>query len=58
MKCKYTLLIWKKSEKVILNKVDQIVMMKEGVVANIGKHDELIGKNGELKIMMEKTDWV
>lgn len=31
-------------------------MMKEGVVANIGKHDELIGKNGELKIMMEKTD--
>lgn len=40
----------------ILSKVDQIVVLKEGVVADIGKYDELIGKNIELKIMMEKAD--
>ena len=43
-------------KKEILSKVDQIVVLKEGAVADIGAYDELIGKNDELKIMMEKTD--
>lgn len=43
-------------KKEILSEVDQIVVLKEGVVADIGKYDELIGKNNELKIMMEKAD--
>ena len=43
-------------KKEILSKVDQIVVLKEGVVADIGKYDELIGKNNELQIMMEKAD--
>ena len=40
----------------ILSKVDQIVVMKEGVVADIGTYDELIDKNNDLKFMMEKAD--
>ena len=44
--------------KEILSKVDQIVVLKEGVVDDIGAYDELIGKNDELNIMMEKADWV
>ncbi len=43
-------------KKEILSEVDQIVVLKEGVVADIGKYDELIGKNNELKIMIEKAD--
>ncbi|MDE6312967.1 MAG: ABC transporter ATP-binding protein/permease [Lachnospiraceae bacterium] len=43
-------------KKEILSEVDQIVVLKEGGVADIGKYDELIGKNNELKIMMEKAD--
>ena len=42
--------------KEILNKVDQIVVLKEGEVDDIGIYDELIGKNDELNIMMEKAD--
>ena len=42
-------------KKEILSEVDQIVVLKEGVVADIGKYDELVGKNSELKIMMEKS---
>ena len=33
-------------------------MLKEGVVIDIGEYDDMIGKNDELKIMLEKTDWV
>ena len=43
-------------KKEILSEVDQIVVLKEGVVADIGKYDELIGKNDELNIMIEKAD--
>lgn len=43
-------------KKEILSEVDQIVVLKEGVVADIGRYDELIGKNNELKIMTEKAD--
>lgn len=41
-------------KKEILSKVDQIVVLKEGAVADIGAYDELIGKNDELNVMMEK----
>lgn len=44
------------AEKEILSKVDQIVVLKEGVVDDIGAYDELIGKNDELNIMIEKAD--
>ena len=43
-------------KKEILSKVDRIVVLKEGVVADIGEYDELIGRNDELNIMMEKAD--
>ncbi len=43
-------------KKEILSKVDQIVVLKEGVVDDIGTYDELVGKNDELNIMMEKAD--
>ena len=43
-------------KKEILNKVDQIVVLKEGVVVDIGTYDELIDKSDALKIMMEKID--
>ena len=43
-------------KKEILNKVDQIVVLKEGVVIDNGTYNDLIGKNDELKIMMEKAD--
>lgn len=43
-------------KKEILSKVDQIVVLKEGVVDDTGTYDELIGKNDELNIMMEKAD--
>ncbi|MBD5543060.1 MAG: ABC transporter ATP-binding protein [Lachnospiraceae bacterium] len=43
-------------KKEILSKVDQIVVLKEGVVADTGTYDELIGKNDELNIMIEKAD--
>lgn len=36
--------------------MDQIVVLKEGVVIDNGTYDELVGKNEELNIMMEK--WV
>lgn len=42
-------------KKEILNKVDQIVVLKEGVVIDNGTYDELAGKNDELNIMMEKV---
>lgn len=41
--------------KEILNKVDQIVVLKDGVVDDIGAYDELVGKNNELNIMMGKV---
>lgn len=40
--------------KEILSKVDQIVVMKKGKVYRIGRYDELIDKNDEFKIMLEK----
>ena len=43
-------------KKEILDKVDQIVALKEGVVIDNGTYDELVGKNEELNIMMEKVD--
>lgn len=43
-------------KKEILSEVDQIVVLKEGMVADIGKYDELIAKNNELMVMMEKAD--
>jgi len=43
-------------KKEILSKVDQIVVLKEGVVDDIGTYHELVGKNDELNIMMEKAD--
>jgi ATP-binding cassette subfamily B protein len=43
-------------KKEILNKVDQIVVLKKGVVVDIGAYDELIGKSDELNIMMENAD--
>lgn len=42
-------------KKEILNKVDQIVVLEEGVVIDNGTYDELVGKNEELNIMMEKV---
>ncbi len=36
--------------------MDQIVVLKEGVIDDIGTYDELVGKNDELNIMMEKAD--
>ena len=42
-------------KKEILNKVDQIVVLKEGVVIDNGTYAELVGKNEELNIMMEKV---
>ena len=42
-------------KKEILNKVDQIVVLKEGVVIVNGSYVELVGKNEELNIMMEKV---
>lgn len=42
-------------KKEILNKVDQIVVLKEGVVIDNGTYDELVGKNEELNTMMEKV---
>lgn len=42
-------------KKEILNKVDQIVVLKEGVVIDNGTYDELVGKNEELNIMVEKV---
>ncbi len=39
-----------------MNIVDQIVVLKEGVIDDIGTYDELVGKNDELNIMMEKAD--
>ena len=42
-------------KKEILNRVDQIVVLKEGVVIDNGTYDELVGKNEELNIMMEKV---
>ena len=43
-------------KKEILNKVDQIVVLKEGVVIDNGTYDELAGKNDELNIMIKKVD--
>ena len=43
-------------KKEILREVDQIVVLKERMVADIGKYDELIGKNNDLMVMMEKAD--
>ena len=43
-------------KKEILSKVDQIVVLKEGVVADLGKYDDLIGKSDELNVMLEKAE--
>ena len=43
-------------KKEILNKVDQIVVLKEGVVIDNGTYDELAGKNDELNIMAQSQN--
>lgn len=43
-------------KKEILSKVEQIIVLKEGVVVDTGTFDELNGKNDELKIMLENVD--
>lgn len=43
-------------KKEILSKVDQIVVLKEGVVADLGRYDDLIGKSDELNVMLEKAE--
>ena len=43
-------------KKEILGKMDQLVVLKDGIVVDIGAYDELIGKNDELNNMMKKTD--
>lgn len=43
-------------KKEILSKVEQIIVLKEGVVVDTGTFDELNGKNGELKIILENVD--
>lgn len=43
-------------KKEILSKVEQIIVLKEGVVVDKGTFDELNGKNDELKIMLENVD--
>lgn len=43
-------------KKDILNKMDQIVVLKNGIVDNIGTFDELVGKNDELNMMMDMAD--
>ncbi len=43
-------------KKEILSKVDQIVVLKEGVIDDTGTYDELIGKSDELNISMEKVE--
>ena len=36
--------------------MDQIVVLKEGVVTALGRYDDLIGKSDELNVMLEKQD--
>ena len=43
-------------KKEILSKVDQIVVLKEGVVADLGRYDDLVGKSDELNVMLEKAE--
>lgn len=43
-------------KKEILSKVEQIIVLKEGVVVDTGTFDELIGKNDELRTMLENVD--
>ena len=43
-------------KKDIWSKVDQIVVLKEGVVADLGRYDDLIGKSDELNVMLEKAE--
>ncbi len=43
-------------KKEILSRVDQIVVLKEGMVIDNGTYDELSGKNEELNIMIKK--WI
>ena len=43
-------------KKEILDKVDQLVVLKDGIVVDIGAYDELIDKNDELNIMIKKAD--
>ena len=43
-------------KKEVLSKVDQIVVLKEGVVADLGRYDDLVGKSDELNVMLEKAE--
>ncbi len=43
-------------KKEALSKVNQIVVLKEGVVADLGRYDDLIGKSDELNVMLEKAE--
>ncbi len=42
--------------KEILSEMDQIIVLKEGEVTDIGKYDDLIGKSDELNVMLEKAE--
>lgn len=54
LKDKTVIVITHKRE--ILSKVDQIVVLHEGKVTNIGRYDELIDTSGELRMMMEMAE--
>ena len=43
-------------KKEILSGIDQIIVLKNGVVDGMGTYNELIGKNDELNIMMDMID--
>ncbi len=43
-------------KKEILSGMDQIIVLKNGVVDGMGTYNELIGKNDELNIMMDMID--
>ena len=43
-------------KKEVLSEVDQIVVLKEGVVADLGRYDDLVGKSDELNVMLEKAE--
>lgn len=43
-------------KKEILSKVEQIVVLKEGVITDIGGYTDLIGRSDELNLMLEKVN--
>ena len=43
-------------KKEILSEVDQIIMLKNGVVVEAGHFNKLIGKSDELQMMLDKIE--